>query len=137
MLQKEVAQRLTAAVGSKEYGILSVLLGACASVETLLTVGPEQFHPRPKVDSVVVKITFQPQTRTDYDNHLLVKIVKTGFQNRRKTLINCLANSSHIDLSKQLAVQALESAGIPPKARGETLTIDDYIRLTNIIQPML
>ncbi|MDH3360351.1 MAG: 16S rRNA (adenine(1518)-N(6)/adenine(1519)-N(6))-dimethyltransferase RsmA, partial [Desulfobulbaceae bacterium] len=60
MLQKEVAQRLTAQVGSKEYGILSILLGACASVETLLTVGPEQFHPRPNVDSQVVKIVFDP-----------------------------------------------------------------------------
>lgn len=137
MLQKEVGMRLCASPGTKEYGILSVLFASCATVKDILHVSPEQFHPRPKVDSVVVKITFQPQTRTDYDNDLLVKIVKTGFQNRRKTLLNCLANSSHIDLSKQLAVQALDNAGIPPKARGETLTIDDYIRLTNIIQPLL
>ena len=61
MLQKEVAQRLTAKPATKEYGILTVLLNGCARVEKLLDVGPGQFHPRPKVDSVVVKITFFPQ----------------------------------------------------------------------------
>jgi 16S rRNA (adenine1518-N6/adenine1519-N6)-dimethyltransferase len=111
-----------------------VLFASCATVKDLLHVSPEQFHPRPKVDSVVVKITFQPPTTIDYDNDLLVKVVKTGFQKRRKTLINCLSTSPLVSLTKQQASQALEAAGISLKARGETLTIDDYIRLTKIIQ---
>lgn len=61
MLQKEVAARLTAAVGTKSYGVLSVLLGSCATIEKLLELGPGQFHPRPKVDSTVVRITFNPK----------------------------------------------------------------------------
>ncbi len=137
MLQKEVGTRLCAAPGTKEYGVPTVLFAGCATVENLLHVSPEQFHPRPKVDSVVVKITFQPQVPVDYDNDLLVKVVKTGFQKRRKTLINCLASSLLISLTKEQATQALESAGISLKARGETLTIDEYILLTKIIQPML
>ncbi len=136
MLQKEVGMRLCAAPGTKEYGILSVLFAGCATVKDLLHVKPEQFHPRPKVDSVVVKINFHPPTQIDYDNELLVKVVKTGFQKRRKTLINCLASSSLITMTKEQAAQALELAKIPPKARGETLTIDDYILLTKTIQAM-
>lgn len=137
MLQKEVGMRLCATPGTKEYGILSVLFGDCATVKDILHVSPEQFHPRPKVDSVVVKISFHPPVHVDYDNDLLVKLVKTGFQKRRKTLINCMATSSLLVLTKQQAAQALESAGISLKARGETLTIDDYRRLTKIIKPML
>ncbi len=137
MLQKEVGMRLCAAPGTKEYGVLSVLFASCAKVKDLLHVRPEQFHPRPKVESVVVKISFQPPAKVDYDNDLLIKMVKTGFSKRRKTLINCLATSSLIPLSKQQAVEALDKAGISIKARGETLTIDDYIRLTKIIQPLL
>jgi 16S rRNA (adenine1518-N6/adenine1519-N6)-dimethyltransferase len=137
MLQKEVGMRLCAAPGTKEYGILSVLFAGCATVKDLLHVSPEQFHPRPKVDSVVVKITFHPPARVDYDNDLLVKLVKTGFQKRRKTLINCLSSSFLVTLTKQQATQALETAGISLKARGETLTIDDYIRLSKIIQTIL
>lgn len=137
MLQKEVGMRLCAAPGTKEYGILSVLFAACATVKDLLHVSPEQFHPRPKVDSVVVKISFHPPTRTDYDPELLVKVVKTGFQKRRKTLINCLASSHLLAMTKEQATQALKETGISLKARGETLTIDDYIRLTKTIQPLL
>ncbi len=137
MLQKEVGMRLCAQPGTKEYGILSVLFAGCATVKDIMHVSPEQFHPRPKVDSVVVKITFQPPAQIDYDNDLLVKIVKTGFQKRRKTLINCLATSPLVALTKEQAATALETAGIALKARGETLTIDDYIHLTKIIQAIL
>jgi 16S rRNA (adenine1518-N6/adenine1519-N6)-dimethyltransferase len=137
MLQKEVGMRLCAAPGTKEYGILSVLFAGCATVRDLLHVSPEQFHPRPKVDSVVVKIDFHPPVQVDYDNDLLVKVVKSGFQKRRKTLLNCLSSSFLLTLTKQQAAQALTEAGLSLQARGETLTIDDYIRLTRIIQPLL
>ncbi|KPK31601.1 MAG: dimethyladenosine transferase, partial [Nitrospira bacterium SG8_35_1] len=85
MLQKEVAQRLTAATGTKDYGILTVRMASCASVKKLLELGPQHFHPRPKVDSRVVKITFFPEPERavvlpDYDQELFEKIVRAAFQ---------------------------------------------------------
>ena len=138
MLQKEVAQRLTAAVGSKEYGILSVLLGACASVETLLTVGPEQFHPRPKVDSQVVKIVFDPvparvQALPAHDSTLLRKLVKGAFQQRRKTLLNSLSATALSDCGKSMVADILVRAGIDPKIRAERLRVEDFVRLANTV----
>lgn len=138
MLQKEVGQRLCAAPGTKEYGVLSVLFSECATVKNLMQISPEQFHPRPKVDSVVVKITFHPGgTEQDYNSELLVKLVKTGFQKRRKTLINCLAASPLVSLSKEQAAWALEQAGLSETIRGEALTIADYIRLTRVVEGLL
>ncbi len=137
MLQKEVGVRLCAAPGTKEYGVLSVLFGECATVKNLMQISPEQFHPRPKVESVVVKITFQPRVEQDYNSELLVKLVKTGFQKRRKTLINCLAASPLLSLSKEQAGRALQETGLPETIRGEALTIADYIRLTKVVEGLL
>ena len=137
MLQKEVGVRLCAAPSTKEYGVLSVLFGECATVKNLMQISPEQFHPRPKVESVVVKITFQPRVEQDYNSELLVKLVKTGFQKRRKTLINCLAASPLPSLSKEQAGRALQETGLPETIRGEALTIADYIRLTKVVEGLL
>lgn len=117
--------------------MLSVLFGECATVKNLMQISPEQFHPRPKVESVVVKITFQPRVEQDYNSELLVKLVKTGFQKRRKTLINCLAASPLLSLSKEQAGRALQETGLPETIRGEALTIADYIRLTKVVEGLL
>jgi 16S rRNA (adenine1518-N6/adenine1519-N6)-dimethyltransferase len=137
MLQKEVADRLTAPVGSKEYGILTVLLGACASVTPLLRLGPEQFHPRPKIDSVVVRLDFDPSPERKlglpaHDRELLRKVVKAAFQQRRKTLINGLA-SVWSGLGKEKWRQLLLAADIQPSIRAERLRLEDYVRLTNLV----
>ena len=142
MLQKEVADRLTAQVGTKEYGILSVLLGACASVETLLTVGPEQFHPRPKVDSRVVKIVFDPvpdrvQALPAHDSALLRQLVKGAFQQRRKTLLNSLSAVALPECGKTMVAEFLAKAEIDPKTRAERLSVEDFVRLTNIVSEYL
>ena len=134
MLQKEVAERLTAQVGTKEYGILSVLLGACASVETLLTVGPEQFHPRPKVDSQVVKIVFDPAPSRvlalpPHDAALLRQLVKGAFQQRRKTLLNSLSAVALPNWDRAMVAEILVRADIDPKTRAERLRIEDFVRL--------
>ncbi len=136
MLQKEVAERLTAQVGTKEYGILSVLLGACASVETLLTVGPEQFHPRPKVDSQVVKIVFDPppsrvRALPPHDASLLRLLVKGAFQQRRKTLLNSLSAVALPNCEKGVVAEILVRADIDPKTRAERLRVEDFVRLAN------
>jgi 16S rRNA (adenine1518-N6/adenine1519-N6)-dimethyltransferase len=137
MLQKEVADRLTAPVGSKEYGILTVLLGSCASVTPLLRLGPEQFHPRPKIDSVVVRLDFDPPPERKHrlpahDRQLLKKLVKAAFQQRRKTLINGLA-SVWPGLGKESWLHLLAAADIQPTIRAERLSLEDYVRLTNVV----
>jgi len=138
MLQKEVGRRLTAEAGSKEYGVLSVLLAGCASVETIMQVGPGQFHPRPKVDSVVVRITFQPSPARAtelpaHDRKMLKKIVNAAFSQRRKTLRNSLAAGLGTSLPREMAADLLVKAGINPETRAERLKIEDFVRLSNII----
>ncbi|MFH1215986.1 MAG: 16S rRNA (adenine(1518)-N(6)/adenine(1519)-N(6))-dimethyltransferase RsmA [Pseudomonadota bacterium] len=135
MLQKEVAMRLIASPGTKEYGIISVLMAGAAGVKKLLDVGPGQFHPRPKVDSVVVKITFDPVPQRvlslpPHDKKLLRKIVKTAFQQRRKTLLNALSASPLPGQNKQTIQLALNRAEIEPSIRAEKLTIEQYVTLT-------
>ena len=138
MLQKEVGQRLTAKVGSKEYGVLSVLLAGCASVKTIMQVGPEQFHPRPKIDSVVVRITFQPVPERvaqlpAHDRQLLRRIVNAAFGQRRKTLRNSLSAGMINGLSRERLSTLLHQSGINPETRAERLTIEDFVRLTNAV----
>jgi 16S rRNA (adenine1518-N6/adenine1519-N6)-dimethyltransferase len=139
MLQKEVALRLTAEIGSKEYGILTVRMAACASVKKLFDLGPQHFHPRPKVDSQVVKIIFCPEPKRaaslpDYDHVFFKKVVDAAFQQRRKTLVNALSSSSHIGIDKKSTAKALEQIGLDSRIRGERLSVENFVSLTNILQ---
>ncbi|MCK4837985.1 MAG: ribosomal RNA small subunit methyltransferase A [Desulfobulbaceae bacterium] len=138
MLQKEVGQRLQASPGTKAYGVLSVLLGAYASTKIIMNVGPGQFHPRPKVDSVVTKITFMPtpsrvKELPAHDFALLRKLVNASFQQRRKTLFNSLSSSNIPGTDKVNLAVVLKKAGIDPKIRPERLSVEDFVRLTNAI----
>ena len=139
MLQKEVAQRLTAEIGTKDYGILTVRMAACASVKKLLNLGPQHFHPRPKVDSQVVKITFFPRPERaaalpHYDLELFKNIIDAAFQQRRKTLVNALSASNRLEADKKTIVRSLEKLGLDNRIRGERLSVEDYVALTNILQ---
>jgi len=139
MLQKEVAQRLTAATGTKDYGILTVRMAACASVKKLLELGPQHFHPRPKVDSQVVKIIFSPEPERaaalpDYDKELFNKIVEAAFQQRRKTLVNALSSAKLVGADKKTISDSIEKLGLDSRIRGERLNIEEYVALTNILQ---
>lgn len=136
MLQKEVGLRLTADPGNKIYGVLSVLLSAYASVTKIMDVGPGQFHPRPKVDSVVVKIVFDPESEragqiVQHDYQLVKKLVNAAFQQRRKTLLNSLSSSRIPGTEKATLIKKLELSGIDPKIRPEMLTVEDFVRLAN------
>jgi len=138
MLQKEVGERLIAPVGSKEYGVLSVLMAGCASIRKIMDVGPGQFHPRPKVDSVVIRLNFHPQPEKirllpSHDQDLLKRLVKSAFQKRRKTLLNALTTASLLAFDKNAVLDALQAAGIDPQKRAENLTIEDYVNLTNVL----
>lgn len=139
MIQKEVALRLSARPGTKEYGILSVLLGTCATVERLLEVGPGNFYPRPKVDSLVVAINFHNRPPPVFtaggqirDFNLLRRVVDSAFGQRRKTLLNSLSGGG-LALERAEVAAALAAAGIDPRLRAEKLTTEDFLKLTQAI----
>ena len=138
MLQKEVAQRLTAGIGTKAYGILTVRMAACGSVKKLLNLGPQHFHPRPKVDSQVVRITFFPRpdraaVLPQYDQELFKKIIDAAFQQRRKTLINALSSANLPGADKETIESALERLGLDRRIRGERLSVEQFVALTKIL----
>jgi len=147
MLQKEVAERLTAAPSTKAYGIPTVLLGACARVSKLMRLKPDQFHPRPKIDSLVIRIDFQEVPEAvanlpDYNSALYQRVVRTAFAQRRKTLENNIANGdffrgSEKKKNKSAATSAILSAGLQPDMRAENLNIGDFVHLTLAIQNLL
>ncbi|MBN4063893.1 ribosomal RNA small subunit methyltransferase A [Desulfocapsa sp. AH-315-G09] len=141
MLQKEVADRLTATPSTKQYGIPTVLLKSCATVKPLLTLKPAEFHPRPKIDSVVVRIEFYDPEKVAgraYDRFLFQKIVRAAFSQRRKTLLNTLTaggffrtlSADDKKLAKQLTCETITQAEIKPGARAETLDLEQFIDLT-------
>jgi 16S rRNA (adenine1518-N6/adenine1519-N6)-dimethyltransferase len=139
MLQKEVAHRLLAQPGTKEYGSPTVMLASCANVRLLLKVHPNDFHPRPKIDSVVVRIEFHPrpervQSLAPFDRKFFSRVVHAAFGQRRKTLLNALDNASLVVNKNELA-QRLEAVGISPSARAETLTLENFVQLSRIIIP--
>jgi len=139
MLQKEVAQRLSAETGTKDYGILTVRMAACASVQKLLDLGPQHFHPRPKVDSQVMRLTFHPKPARaeafpDYDYALFRIVVDAAFQQRRKTLVNALSSSSLLGIDKKRIETALNLMKLDSRIRGEKLQVEDFVALTNILQ---
>jgi 16S rRNA (adenine1518-N6/adenine1519-N6)-dimethyltransferase len=141
MLQKEVARRLMAGPNSKEYGAPTVLLASCAEIRSLLAVNPAEFHPRPKVDSLVVRIGFYPQPARvqalgDFDRKLFSRIVHAAFGQRRKTLLNGLDGATRIPDKKMLA-EVIESAGIAPSTRAETLELEQFVHLTRVIENAL
>lgn len=132
MVQKEVADRLIAAPNSKQYGILSVLFGACGEIKKIMQVGPGNFHPQPKVDSTVIRITFGGNARqslSDSRFRRLKKIVKAAFGQRRKTLLNSLAASGIFPEGKPEIEMLLEKCGISGGKRAENLTVVDFLAL--------
>lgn len=124
MFQKEVAERCTAKPGSKEYGILSVFLQAWYNVEYLFTVKAGVFNPPPKVLSAVIRLTRNEVQQLDCDEKLFWQVVKTAFNQRRKTLRNAL--SSLIIKEKMVDEPLLE-------LRAERLSVSDFVHLTNLI----
>lgn len=125
MFQKEVAQRICSKEGSKVYGILSVLTQAFYHAEYLFTVPPSVFNPPPKVDSGVLLLTRKENYTLPCDETLFFKVVKQGFQQRRKTLRNSLKT---FNLSDNLKANAIFGK------RPEQLSVSDFIMLTQLIE---
>ena len=133
MFQKELAQRLCAGPGTKVYGRLSVTLQYCADLTPLFDVRAAQFHPRPKVDSAVLGIKFKSRIHRPVDDErLFTRVVQAAFGQRRKTLRNALS-SGLLPLDASAAVHALEASGIDPRRRAETLSVQEFVTLSNEI----
>lgn len=125
MLQKEVAERLASPPGNKAYGILSVFLQAYYQIEYLFTVKPHVFLPPPKVDSAVIRLTRNSVTALPCDEKMFFRIVKQGFNNRRKTLRNALK-----PINLPLELNDLDILN----KRAEQLSVQDFVDLTLKIQ---
>lgn len=141
MLQKEVALRLLAEPATKDYGAPTVLMAGCADVTPVMKVGAGEFHPRPKVDSMIIKLTFSPppdriSSLPFFDRKLFRKVVNGAFGQRRKTLLNALA-STFAAINKQTMAQLIQSAGLPESIRAERLSLEQFVGLTNVIEKCL
>ena len=126
MLQKEVVDRMTALPATPEYGRLTVMLQALFRIARLFTVPAGAFRPVPKVDSAVVRLVPLREAKPSInDVALFARVVAAAFGQRRKTMRNALAI-----LCDEVA---LERVGIDPGVRGETLSVDDFVRLANAL----
>ncbi|HET7754155.1 MAG TPA: 16S rRNA (adenine(1518)-N(6)/adenine(1519)-N(6))-dimethyltransferase RsmA [Anaeromyxobacteraceae bacterium] len=127
LVQREVAERLAASPGTKDWGLLSVLLQQCAEVGIARKVPAGAFHPPPKVESAVVRIAFRPAVHEPRDASRFRALVKAGFAQRRKVLANALS-AGRVAPPEHIA-RALEAAGIDGRRRGETLTVEEWVNL--------
>jgi 16S rRNA (adenine1518-N6/adenine1519-N6)-dimethyltransferase len=131
MLQKEVADRLVAAPGTSDYGALAIQVALLARVERLLSLPPGAFRPPPKVRSAVVRLAFHPPSVDVGSRDVFEKLVRGMFLQRRKTVLNALKPvASALSAS---AETLLQRARIDPGRRPETLTVDDFARLSQAV----
>jgi 16S rRNA (adenine1518-N6/adenine1519-N6)-dimethyltransferase len=129
MFQKELARRITAGPGKKDYGRLTVMLSYCAEIKSIATIAPSLFYPAPKIDSEVVEVNFNiSRVYPPHDEAMLFQVIKAGFGNRRKTLKNALS-ASGLQIDPQIAHRALIAAGIDPSRRAETLGVSEFVTL--------
>jgi 16S rRNA (adenine1518-N6/adenine1519-N6)-dimethyltransferase len=137
MFQKELARRITANPGNKDYGRLTVMLAYCAEIKSLATVTASLFYPLPKVDSEVVEINFRiSREYPAHDETMLFQVIKAAFGNRRKTLKNALSTSG-LHIEPQTARQALIAAQIDPTRRAETLAVSEFVTLQTCLAQVL
>ena len=133
MMQKEVADRIKAPAGNKTYGALSVAVQYYCEVEGVVNVPKEVFVPQPKVDSAVLNLKIRKEKPVELmDDQVFFQVVKAGFGQRRKTLNNSLMGVEGI--TREIAGAALEAARIEPSRRAETLTLEEFAKLSNEVK---
>ena len=136
MVQKEVAQRITASPASKDYGAITLLCRYFCEPSIVTTVPASLFVPPPKVDSAVLKLRLLPKSAVIVtDEKLLFRVIKAAFSQRRKTLLNCM--SSAFPVPKGEMSQLLTETGIEASRRGETLSLDEFARLSENLVSVL
>ena len=134
MVQKEVADRMQAGPGSKDYGALSLAVQYYAEPYIAANVPPNCFMPRPNVGSAVIRLTLHGNPPVEVaDEKLLFKLIRASFAQRRKTLINGLTNSPELSFLKEEVTKALEECGYSLTIRGEALTLQEFAKLANVM----
>ena len=135
MVQKEVAQRMQTGPGNKNYGALSLAVQYYAKPYIVANVPPNCFMPRPKVGSAVIRLTRyeEPPVKVE-DEKFMFDIIRAAFNQRRKTLRNALRNSGALELTEELIRDGIEQLGKGVDVRGETLTLEEFARLSNHIK---
>lgn len=134
MVQKEVAERMQAGPGTKNYGALSLAVQYYAEPEVVANVPPNCFIPRPGVGSAVIRLTrHEKPTVQVEDEHKMFSVIRASFGQRRKTLVNSLTNSPELGISRECVAEALEEMGLPAMVRGEALTLEQFAELSNRI----
>lgn len=135
MVQKEVAQRMQALPGTKDYGALSLAVQYYAEPYIVANVPPNCFMPRPNVGSAVIRLTRYSQPKVSVkDEALMFRIIRASFNQRRKTLQNGLNNSPEITASKEQIAEAIASLGVSPSVRGEALTLEQFALLADALK---
>ena len=134
MVQKEVALRMQAGPGTKDYGALSLAVQYYADPYLAANVPPNCFMPRPNVGSAVIRLTRFEETPVKVtDEALLFRLIRASFNQRRKTLQNGLVNSPELHFSKEQVAAAIETLGVSPSIRGEALTLEQFAALCNAL----
>ncbi|MGO4890201.1 16S rRNA (adenine(1518)-N(6)/adenine(1519)-N(6))-dimethyltransferase RsmA [Anaerobacillus sp. MEB173] len=131
MIQKEVADRIAAKPGTKDYGSLSIAAQYYARAETVFTVPKTVFIPQPNVDSAILRLTLRDKPAVDVvDEAFFFEVIRASFGQRRKTILNNLRNNLATKEQKDLIEEALQEADIDPSRRGETLSMDEFACLS-------
>lgn len=134
MVQKEVADRMKAGPGTKDYGALSLAVQYYASPQIVANVPPNCFMPRPNVGSAVIQLIYHEKKPVNVDNEkLMFDIIRASFNQRRKTLVNSLKNSQKLSFEKETIEQALKEMELSSTIRGEALTLEEFARLSNLL----
>ncbi len=137
MVQKEVARRICASPGSKEYGAFSIYSSFYTDPKLLFDVPPSCFEPRPKVTSSVISLTLKETNNAGVNEKLFFQIVRAAFNQRRKTILNSLSSAFSKSLSKGDIAGVLMQSGINQSARGEELDIEDFKKVTGNFQLLI
>ena len=137
MIQKEVAQRICAKPGTAEYGAFSVFVDYYASPSICFDVPPDCFYPRPKVTSCVITLNKKTRDMPEDEREFLFSVTRAAFSQRRKTLVNALSSLFKDKLSKEAIQDVICSCGFSPLVRGETLSLDDFMRLSEALKSAL
>ena len=133
LVQHEYAQRLSAAAGTPEYGSLTLFARFHALMEPLMTLRASAFWPRPEVDSMLVRFFLRDRPPVEVaDQALLFRIIRGSFQMRRKQLMNTLEES--LGVGKDVVARVCRIAGVDPRRRGETLTLDEFAKLARAVE---
>lgn len=134
MVQKEVAERMQAGPGTKNYGALSLAVQYYAKPEVVANVPPNCFIPRPSVGSAVIRLTrYEEYPIAVKDETLLFALIRASFNQRRKTLANSLSNAGNLYLSREQVAAALEKMQLSPTVRGEALTLAQFAELADLL----